>query len=65
MNHKIVPVIRLNNSDMYHSVMFSMPLTTCINIAPVFFTIITTMHMNIPVLDCSNGKVVGFSWLHY
>lgn len=64
MNHKIVPVIRLNNSDIDHSVMFSMPLTTCINIAPVFFTI-TTMHMNIPVLDCSNGKVVGFSWLHY
>lgn len=64
MNHKIVPVIRLNNSDIYHSVMFSMPLTTCINIAPVFFTI-TTMHMNIPVLDCSNGKVVGFFWLHY
>lgn len=62
MNHKIVPVIRLNNSDMYHSVnMFSMPLTTCINIAPMFFTIITTMHMNKPVLDCSNGKVVGFS----
>lgn len=61
MNHKIVPVIRLNNSDIYHSVMFSMPLTTCINIAPMFFTTITTMHMNIPVLDCSNGKVVGFS----
>lgn len=61
MNHKIVPVIRLNNSDIYHSVMFSMSLTTCINIAPMFFTIITTMHMNIPVLDCSNGKVVGFS----
>lgn len=60
MNHKIVPVIRLNNSDIDHSVMFSMPLTTCINIAPVFFTI-TTMHMNKPVLDCSNGKVVGFS----
>lgn len=61
MDHKIVPVIRLNNSDIYHSVMFSMPLTTCINIAPIFFTI-TTMHMNIPVhvLDCSNGKVVGF-----